>query len=67
MTLARSARVVYLGVAGEQLVGNVGVILTGEAFADAVLHQAGQAGQNADGRINALLVQVAVQHDLSLR
>ena len=38
----------------------------GEALADAVLHQTGQAGQHVDGRIDGLPVHLAVQHDLPL-
>ena len=42
------------------------MILAGVTFANTVLHQAREAGQHADGRVNALLVQIAVQHNLPL-
>ena len=42
------------------------MILARVAFADPVLHQARQARQAGDGRIDAALEQVAVQHDLPL-
>ena len=54
-----------LGVAGEQLAGDVGVILAGEVLADAVLHQARQRRQHGDRRIHALVGQLAPEHDLA--
>ena len=62
----KAARVADLGVAGEQLVVQVRVVGAGVALADAVFHQTGQAGQHVDGRIDAGLVQIPVQHDLHL-
>ena len=42
------------------------MVRPGEALADAVLHQAGQRGQDVDGGIDTGLVHIPVQHNLSL-
>ena len=42
------------------------MVFAGITLANAVLHQARKAGQHADGRVDALLVQIAVQHNLPL-
>ena len=53
-----------LGAAGEQLAREGRMILARVALADAVFHEARQAGQPGDGRINPTLKQVTIQHDL---
>ena len=55
-----------LRVRGEELGGELLVVLARHARADAVLHEAREGGQARDGRIDALLEQLAVEDDLAL-
>ena len=54
------------GVAGVQLVGDVGVILAGHALADGGLHETGQRGKYVDGREDLPVVHLTVDVDLPL-
>ena len=58
--------VLTLGVQGVHLVGDVGVILSGHAITDGSLHESRQGGQDVDGRVDASLVHVSVNVDLTL-
>src|SRR6056297_2352728 len=53
-------------IGGEQLVGQRRMVGVGDALADAVVHQSGQARQHVDGRIHAPAVQLAAEYDLTL-
>ena len=62
----KAAGVLHLGVAGKELVADGAVVHPGVPLADAVLHQAGKAGQHRDGGIHPHQVQAPVQHNLPL-
>ena len=53
------------GVFGVQLVGDVAVVGAGVAFADGGFHQAGEGGEDVDGGVDALVVELAVDEDLA--
>ena len=66
MTAASAAHLLDARVGGEELAGDVRVVVARLALADAVLHQAREAGQPGDGRIDAALEELALEHDLPL-
>ena len=52
----KRSRVTDFRVAGEELVCDILMVLTGETFTDAILHQTGQGRQDADRRVDGLAV-----------
>ena len=62
---SQSSCIAYFCIAGEELVCNVLMIFSGEAFSDAVLHQTGQRRKYVDRWINCLAMKLAVQNDLT--
>ena len=54
------------GIEGVDLAGDAGMVFSGVVLADAVLHQAREARRDVHGGIDALVVQLAREHDLAL-
>lgn len=54
------------GVLGVQLVGHIGVVLTGAALTDSGLHQTGQRRQHVNGWPDTLVVKLTINEDLTL-
>ena len=55
-----------VGVAGEELAGEVGMVGAGEALAHRVLHQPGEGGEAGDRGVDPLALEVPLEHDLPL-
>src|SRR5436305_10696 len=43
----------------------LGVVFAREAFADGGLHETGEGGEHVDGRVDAFVVELAVDEDLA--
>lgn len=54
------------GVLGIKLVGDIAVIPTCTALTDGRLHESRERWQDVDGRVDTLIVELAVDKDLAL-
>lgn len=54
------------GVASVQLVGHVGMVLSGHALANSRLHETTQRGKHIDGWVNLPIVQLTIHVHLAL-
>jgi hypothetical protein len=54
------------GVLGVKLVGDITVILACVALADGRLHETRERGEDVDGRVDTLVVELTVNEDLAL-
>jgi hypothetical protein len=55
------------GVLGVQLVGHVAVVFPCAALADGGLHETGERGEDVDGWVDTLVVELTVDEDLAFR
>jgi hypothetical protein len=55
------------GILGVELVGHVAVVFPCAALADGGLHETGEGGQDVDGWVDTLVVELTVDEDLAFR